>query len=108
MKGLKKDRFVQQNLPRYVNVIKALIELGRAYQSEKLGDFFVSPRGNTKIRVAWYQQGEFLIIYDFLYESGKGRYVDDWADKARLGKIKRKNYAVKKPLSDVFAPSGFI
>lgn len=95
LERIRKDRRVQQNLKKYVNIIRILMEVGKQYQTETIGEFFVSPRGRSDVRVAWYQEGDALIIYDFLYEVRTGIYVEDWNEKAKFGKITRKGYRIQ-------------
>lgn len=98
---LRRDRYIQQNIKKFFRVISNLMTVGKAYPTETIGEFFVSPRGRVNIRVAWYPAGDFLVIYDFLYEVETGRYIEDWAYKARVGKIRRENYKSKGRLNEM-------
>ena len=98
---IKKDRFVRQNLSKYVNVIKGIFQAGRTYPTETIGKFFISPRGRSPIRIAWLQDGNVLKICDLLYEEGAGTYVDKWNDKVREKMLTPANYLRFHPLSEV-------
>lgn len=63
-------------------------------QTEVIGAFKVSPRGDAKHRVAWgyNTKANTLLIYDLLYHVSQGGYVDDWANRARKGEIGLTSY----------------
>ncbi|MBI5871460.1 hypothetical protein HZB88_00025 [archaeon] len=104
LERLKKDRRIKQKLAKYANVILMLINQGRGYQSEVIGQFFVSPRGRSDVRVAWWIEGNKLIIADLLYEIETGVYVDKWNGRAMKGEINKGTYQEVVPLSNtVFA-----
>lgn len=92
LKRIEKDSRVKQEIERYARIIRSIIEVGRSYQSEVIGEFFISPRGHTPFRVAWWIEGDKLFIADLLYEVETGVYVDKWNRKAGKGEINRKAY----------------
>ncbi len=100
IRRINKDRFVRQNLSKYVNVIKGIFQSGRDYPTEIIGKFFISPRGRTPIRVAWIQDGDVLKICDLLYEEKAGTYVDRFNDKAREKKLTPESYSQFRPVSE--------
>ncbi len=58
---------------------------------ERIGDFFISPRGHKKIRVAWHIKDENIYIDDFLYHENND-YVDKWNKKAARKEIRIEDY----------------
>ncbi len=104
LERVKKDKYIKQNLSRYISVIRKLMQVGRAYKTETIGDFFISPRGGMNLRIAWYEEGGFILIYDFLYEKESGVYIEKWNDRAREREITRDSYKANYkfiPLSTV-------
>ncbi len=80
---VRKSTFISQsqNKKWYTRVISSLIASQLAYPSEKIGPFFVSPRGHEKRRVAWHFALESTIMHlfidDLLYHISNSKYVDD-------------------------------
>ena len=56
------------------------------HNSEKIGEFTVSPQGESDIRVAWHMQGNRVYIDDLLYHKER-KYVGNWNNQARTGQI---------------------
>ncbi|MEM2954717.1 MAG: hypothetical protein QW625_02090 [Candidatus Nanoarchaeia archaeon] len=88
----KKDKFVREHLSEYMKEINMLIASQLKRPTERIGDFNITPRGGRKERLAWHREGDDLYIDDFLYHESGEDYVDKWNIKARIGKIKIKDY----------------
>lgn len=88
----KKDKFIKENLDKYIKEINMLIASQLKRPTEKIGEFNITPRGSRKERLAWHREGDELYIDDFLYHEKGEDYVDKWNIKARIGKIKREDY----------------
>jgi hypothetical protein len=54
LERLKRDAFVKTNWKRYRQEILMLGASGGNRPTETIGDFFVSPRGHVKHRIAWH------------------------------------------------------
>ncbi|MEM2713667.1 MAG: hypothetical protein QXE64_00165 [Candidatus Pacearchaeota archaeon] len=95
-----KDRFVTEHLADFLDEIRLIALSEGKRPTERIGEFNISPRGHTKIRIAWHREGEDIYIDDFLYHKGED-YVDKWNIKAAKGKITRKDYSsyTKLPIS---------
>ncbi|MCX8194047.1 MAG: hypothetical protein N3G19_01665 [Candidatus Pacearchaeota archaeon] len=88
----KKDKYVKEHLNEYMKEINMLTASQLKRPTERIGEFNVTPRGGRKERIAWHREGDDLYIDDFLYHERGEDYVDKWNIKARIGKIKRKDY----------------
>lgn len=100
---VKRDNFVRSNKKRYNNEIIMIALSNGDRPVERIGDFLISPRGHSKIRVAWHKEfnskTDTLIIYidDLLYHITDTDYVDNWDHKARIGKINKNSYYGYQP-----------
>lgn len=92
----RNDSRVRNNMRRYANEIRMIAADPRARPQEKVGEFHVSPRGQSVggLRVAWhYDEGKNkLYIDDLLYHTGENDYVDKWNRKVSARRITRKDY----------------
>lgn len=94
----KRDAFVKTNWKIYRKEIIMLTLSEGNRPAEKIGDFFVTPRGSVKHRIAWHfsidNKTNIKTIYidDILYHVTPERYVDDWNKKVRAGKINLGSY----------------
>lgn len=90
-------RFFYQDKRAWKAVIKELLMLlsgNRKPNSHKIGEFFVSPNGESYkgIRLAWVEEGEVIKVMDFLYHENQDRYLDNWDQRVFEGSIKRLDY----------------
>lgn len=94
IKRAKTDIQIKQNLRQYQNEVRRIKQDPLGRPQEIIGEFRVSPRGETNLRVAYHydQQGNRLYIDDVLYHVTEREYVNDWATKARHRRITRKDY----------------
>lgn len=94
----KKDSFVKQHMKQYMAEIEKIRQNVRARPQERIGEFQVSPQGQSikGLRVAWhvaYPNGiPTLYVDDFLYHEGEGRYVSNWNGKVKSGGITLGDY----------------
>ena len=79
-------------------IIKSVLD----FQKERLGDFWVSPRGRKKERIAWHfsidhkEKKIYLYIDDFFYHKERS-YIEEWDVKAANRKITLKDYGPYLP-----------
>lgn len=92
----RKDQWVRQNLGRFVKEIRMIEQNPHARPQERMGEFTVSPRGHTDVRVAWHYDREKneLYIDDFLRHETRG-YAEKWDQKVIRGKIKKETYKTR-------------
>ena len=92
----RKDSRIKENLGRYMDEVEKIRKNPGQRQQEIIGDFHVSPRGHTDVRVAWHKEEkdgrEIIYIDDFLYEEETGKYVDNWNEGARTKEIIPRDY----------------
>lgn len=99
----KRDAYIKNNWKRYRQEILMLGASGGNRPAEKIGDFYVSPRGHVRHRIAWHftinNETNTKIIYvdDVLYKISDSDYVDNWADKARQRTINLSSYGPYSP-----------
>lgn len=97
------DKYIKYNLKRYEKLIDTLknhLLGGHTYQTERMGEFNVSPQGHKKDRIAWHVRSEKsgdkeirkVYIDDLLYHINDKDYVDKWNRKAANYEIKVNNY----------------
>ncbi|MEK6918900.1 MAG: hypothetical protein AABW73_02570 [Nanoarchaeota archaeon] len=90
----RRDNSVSGRAKMFNSEIEMIRENPIARPKERIGEFFVSPRGRKEIRVAWDYDPEknIIKIYDVLYHTGTKEYVDDWNNKSRTGELSKKSY----------------
>jgi hypothetical protein len=102
----EKDRRIKQNLKHYMKEIRMILSDPFRREKESIGDFLVSPRGETTegVRIAWHleqkksKEGDRRVNYnlvfidDLLYHDTQKHYVDNWDKKAFRGEIKLESY----------------
>jgi len=93
-----KNNFITHNWSRYLHEIRMIQADPKARQTERIGEFNISPRGRSLkgLRVAWHYDGDTDTVYidDVLYHEKEGKYVDNWNDRARKRQITQKSYKV--------------
>lgn len=95
----RKDKYIDNNKVIYIREINMIQASYGNRPKETIGKFFISPRGNKKIRVAWHftydKNSDTLIVYidDLLYHITEEYYVDKWNEKAKIGKINLNSYS---------------
>lgn len=96
---INKDKYIQENKKEYNQEILMIAQSLSKRPTERIGKFNVSPRGHKDFRVAWHfeynEKTDTMTIYidDLLYHERKLKYVDDWNEKVRIGKISLGSYS---------------
>lgn len=97
------DSFIKNNWGIFIKE-STMLNLSQGNRpSEKIGKFFVTPKGSVKHRIAWHfsmdteTDTKTIYIDDILYHITPEKYVDNWAEKVRTGKINLSSYGPYLP-----------
>lgn len=99
----KRDKYIKNNWKVYRKEILMLGASSGNRPTEKIGDFFITPRGHVRHRIAWHfaidtkTDTKMIYIDDVLYKISESDYVGNWADKSRDGKINLGSYGPHVP-----------
>jgi len=90
----EKDKTVEANLSKYRNEIRMVAADPLHRPQERIGEFQVSPKLNTKYRIAWHhdRRDNRLYVDDLLYHVTDKDYDGKWNKKAAKGEIKIEDY----------------
>jgi hypothetical protein len=89
-----RNKFVRENfspieIKKFREVIEKITTLKNNYPTETIGEFFISPRGNNPIRIAWFIKGNKIYFCESFNHHNE---YDKFCDAARNHRIKRENY----------------
>jgi len=88
----EKDSYVNENIDRYIEEIwkiKNMMESGKLSATKKIGDFYITPRGHKRERIAWFKERDKIIIADFFVHDDRHK---KFCKLAANRKIKREDY----------------
>ncbi|MEK6835947.1 MAG: hypothetical protein AABX55_02895 [Nanoarchaeota archaeon] len=77
-------------IKRFRDLIRKIVELKNSYPTETIGEFFMSPRGHERHRIAWYMTSSGIYFCEPFNDHEE---YDNFCDRARHDDIKRKNYS---------------
>ena len=76
-------------LNRFREIIARIIEHGKNYPKETLGEFFISPRGREKHRIAWFVKEDMVYFCEPFHHD---KEYDKFCNEASKRKILKGNY----------------
>ncbi len=94
MQKAEHDSKISENYGRYQHEVQMIAADPAHRPKQKYGDFYLSPTGQTKQRVAYYIEGNKLHVVDYFTMSDE-KGVRKWIAKAKSGEITKQSYKGK-------------
>lgn len=82
----------KEELKNFREIMRKIIKVGNKYQTETIGEFYISPQGNNFYRIVWYKTKEGVYFCEPFHLVHTYPEYDNFCDRARAREILRKHY----------------